>query len=416
MVPKLRRFLLGCVALCWLTLSGIPLAGQTTPSDVPNSGTAREMPIDGIKKTVVFLEGQWEVPSKGPTAVPQVEGSIGTGFIVKVPEPRAGSNMGLRLLVTARHMICTKLPDGSAGSYLSLPITARIDTKTADDQGRRWATLEMPVLDKRGDLTWFVDEDDAAADITAAPLVLNEDVADIALIGPNLFATSEVVKREHVNENDEVLFAGLFSGYVGEKKNYPIVRHGRIALMTDETFVVDKTRPDNRSSLYLLEVSSFGGNSGSPVFLRLGGVRETTGTAFSGYSYYLLGVMHGYLPDVDTKQNSGIALVVPIDKLNEILQGNRYRAYASAESAKVLMNTGDLAKAEGLFQESIGILEKGAPDSSLLASTLDDYAVLLRQAHRAVEAQTKQLQAQNIRSHRVATPNTKVPACSGVQR
>jgi hypothetical protein len=64
--------------------------------------------------------------------------------------------------------------------------------------------------------------------------------------------------------------------------------------------------------LYLTEMRSIGGLSGSPVFAS----SPVTNT------YWLIGVIHGHhtLKEIETTLHTGMALVTPIMKLLEILE------------------------------------------------------------------------------------------------
>jgi hypothetical protein len=90
--------------------------------------------------------------------------------------------------------------------------------------------------------------------------------------------------------------------------------------------------------LYLADLHSFHGNSGSPVFIntseRQGGIR--IGNEFTNFSpYALLGVVSGYMYETAEMQlqvastyygnvgaNSGITMIVPVDELKKILDGS----------------------------------------------------------------------------------------------
>ena len=111
-------------------------------------------------------------------------------------------------------------------------------------------------------------------DLAVTPVQINHDVIDYKTIQSDLFATKDLLQKQHVNENDEILFTGLFAWNPGAKKNYPIVRHGKLARLAEERIPLDRTNPTKTVEVHLADVMSFGGNSGSPVFLRLGGVRE----------------------------------------------------------------------------------------------------------------------------------------------
>ncbi len=92
-------------------------------------------------------------------------------------------------------------------------------------------------------------------------------------IPDSLIATSEILKRYKISEGDEVFFSGLFTSHPGQKKNQPIVRFGRVALMSDEKIEWrEKDKAAKFLDLYLVECQSFGGNKNwllklSPKFL-----------------------------------------------------------------------------------------------------------------------------------------------------
>lgn len=130
-----------------------------------------------------------------------------------------------------------------------------------------------------------------------------------------------------------MFFAGLFTPYPGAEKNYPIVRFGRVALVTDEKIEWGGKPMD----LYLIEAGSYGGNSGSPVFFHFG-IERSPGIAVMGNPVLkLAGVMQGSVTElqpiqvVDTSKtpvaisNIGIAAVVPAYKIHEVLFGGELK-------------------------------------------------------------------------------------------
>jgi len=144
--------------------------------------------------------------------------------------------------------------------------------------------------------------------------------------------------------------------------------------------------------VHLVDVMSFGGNSGSPVFLRIGGIRDD-GT-LAGYSYRLLGVMQGFFPeglDVTIQiaelhgvaaQNSGIAAVIPAEKITNILDSPRGRAFVERSVRAALLARGDLEGAEKCLNTAIRLLETSSPHHSDLADCLGLYAMVLRKTNR----------------------------------
>lgn len=365
---------------------------------------------------MVFLQTSWSDSTALnatplPNQQPRFKSTVGTGFLISIDVPEVGKNalgnaIGVDYLVTAKHMIRQKTSDNQPGPYAK-KVNIRFNTlNPIDSSGRRWNSFDIEILDERGDLMWFVDDSDPVADVALVPVFLGESV-EYKTIGQESFATKVFVTEHHVNENDEVLFTGLFAGYSGAQENYPVVRHGRLALLPGEDVPIDPAKPDKKSQVYLAEVTSFGGNSGSPVFLRIGALREGLSVNRTlGYTYHLLGVMRGFFSDEEAKQNTGIALVVPSDKIVEILSSDLVKAFVARVVANYKVAKGDLKAAEAKFQESIAILEKRAPESTQLVVTLRHYAAMLEQAKRSDDARVVLAKAQKIADRPVSkTPD-----------
>ncbi len=86
--------------------------------------------------------------------------------------------------------------------------------------------------------------------------------------------------------------------------------------------------------LYLADVHAFGGNSGAPAFVNLGGMHS--GTLVVGEDYRLLGVVNGEVFEDENfnlelattlqargKVNSGVSTIVPADELKALLEDPR---------------------------------------------------------------------------------------------
>jgi hypothetical protein len=377
--------------------------------DVPK---ANELIIDQLKKSVVFLQTSWkdtnDLDNEGK---PKIKSSVGTGFFIFVVTPElgktaSGDDIGFYFIVTAKHMIrqedtITKkmgpYADKVTVFFNKLTKIGRIEQKR--DQ------IDFQIIDARGDLEWFVDDSDPITDVAIHPIFITNDENNEVVfktIGQNLFVTKSLFKEKKFNENDEVLFAGLFLNFYGSQVNFPIVRHGHLALVPGEDISTDNDKPNLKTQIYMAEVTSFGGNSGSPVFLRTGAMREgNTGDPFA-INYYLLGVMSGYYPDSEAKQNSGIASIVPAEKINEIISGDRMKAYLARVVAQDKAAKGDIKMSEAKYKESIKILEERAPESSQLVEGLRAYAGMLLQWKREAEAREIQLRADKIANKKIS--------------
>jgi hypothetical protein len=156
--------------------------------------------------------------------------------------------------------------------------------------------------------------------------------------------TPALIAREGIGLGEDVFVAGLFSRRAGQARNIPIIRVGNIVAMPEEPIMTET----GLQEAYLVELLSIGGLSGSPVFTYLGGIRrefpmsgEISLTTRAG-AIHLLGLVHGHWglasgEHVDAARDSrvsgehvnmGIAIVVPVTRLLEILD------YSGARDAR----------------------------------------------------------------------------------
>jgi hypothetical protein len=181
---------------------------------------------------------------------------------------------------------------------------------------------------------WWLHPTDPAVDVAVARVGFQPGV-DVQTIPSYLFCTAERLKELQIGIGDEVFITGLFSPAPGISRNMPIVRHGNIAMMSEEQIQTELGYAD----VYLVEARSIGGLSGSPVFARPTinlpipelqcGIKNMLGVSPRSY---LLGLMHGHwdiresginkssIVHVETKGvNLGIGIVVPMVKILETL-------------------------------------------------------------------------------------------------
>ena len=264
------------------------------------------IPYDAIKKSVTFIyrkeDGQYK-PN-------------GTGFLVGV-DVETKDDAYVIYLVTAKHVlqdvndnflpkIAIRLNkhDGSAG-YVETP-TERIQIYTHTD---------------------------ADVDIGLFPLSPHPRLFDFKHIPVSIIANKETLKDLKIREGDDVFFSGLFESHMGQKKNQPIFRFGKVALISDEKIEWSETKGVKFLDLFLMEFFSFGGNSGSPVFFQPSSESNFAKNHNQSPPIYLAGLVRGsyqrkevFLPDTYLSQNIGIAAVVPSYKLYEILHSEEVKA------------------------------------------------------------------------------------------
>ena len=142
--------------------------------------------------------------------------------------------------------------------------------------------------------------------------------------------------------SDDLYFIGLLAQFYGSERNYPVIRRGTLALMTTE----DIPSPTGPQNLFIAELQSWPGNSGSPVFLSLGGLRN--GSLLVGQDLHFLGILLGdfvnkipatlvggeqlQLGD-NNAANVGVSLIVPASKIRSVLNSPEAQKQRDAEIA-----------------------------------------------------------------------------------
>lgn len=272
---------------------------------------ALPIPID-TKETVTFIFIEDSTDNLQPN---------GTGFFVGVINEKDTTKF-MGYFVTAKHVLL----DSTNQYYPQIYI--RLNMKTGGTAYER-----IPLSGK--DALKVYTHPDPVVDIAVIQCVPNQNLVQFKLIFDYQITTREKFSKLKIKEGDEVFFTGLFMPFLGVNKNYPIIRFGRISMITNEKI------PDENgkmADLYLIEAQSFGGNSGSPVFFYLDPTREI-GNYVLGQSPTLLlgGIMKGFFPYLekirikDTKpipysqENSGIAVIVPAYYLYDILFSDELR-------------------------------------------------------------------------------------------
>jgi Trypsin-like peptidase domain len=240
----------------------------------------------------------------------------GTGFFVTVKDPKI-PNRVQGYFVTAKHVLQTD--DQKAFRSEVLIRLNGVNEGPAE-------FVKLPLSTEGKDKNVFVHAD-PTVDIAVIPALPDQRRFEFKAIGEEMLTTKEKFKELKIREGSEVFFTGLFAPFVDTKRIYPIVRFGRVALVSDERIDFAGVKAE----LYLMETSSYGGNSGAPVFFYLGSDREPGSVVVGSVVLELAGVMSGRFNDaiaveaVSTsitpfvRPNLGIAGVVPAYKLHEIL-------------------------------------------------------------------------------------------------
>jgi hypothetical protein len=252
-----------------------------------------------VKSAVSFIYTQDSVGNPVPD---------GTCFFIAIRSQK-DSNITYPFLVTAKHVLQNK-----DGSLLS-SILVRMNTIDSSSKFT-YLTLHSSGLNKN---VFF--HSDSSVDLAVIPYIPPTNRYLFKVLGEEFIKDKVAFKAMPIEEGTEAFFTGLFAPYVGEKRIYPIVRFGRVALMTDEKVDWVGLKRD----MLLIETSSFGGNSGSPVYFKIGNTLQ-------GFQLILGGVLNGTYRDVAEIKivqtgsstpvaiyNNGISGITPVYLLKDIL-------------------------------------------------------------------------------------------------
>jgi hypothetical protein len=174
---------------------------------------------------------------------------------------------------------------------------------------------------------WYTHPTDASVDVAVLECGLPKGADHLVMPSSAMIKTSEM---SDVPLGSDVMVAGLFSHHSGTDRNIPIVRSGSLACVTEEKVPLIGY---GEAEAYLIEMHSTGGISGSPVLVRAPPPNFEPGVMVGGLPYHFIGLMHGHFEkplkakgkmqfdndEVLAMINTGIAIVVPAEKIDEVI-------------------------------------------------------------------------------------------------
>lgn len=317
-----------------LLLKGQGLMGQPIPGRSLGRSLSRSISqsigqsISDQKKAVVFIFGTIHPLNPDKTPMTDAIGNrvavavpLGTGFFVTYPDGRLGAGYNFCYLVTAKHVLL----DGD-GTFLS-SVTIRLNLKSPVGDSEVGFIRDIPVTDAQGFLLWFHSED-PAEDAVVLPMFPDKHEFEFTTISTRTFLKDRDLNSGAVAEGDDLYFIGLMEQYYGIKRNYPLIRRGTLALLTDE--YIDT--PSGRQKIFIAELESWPGNSGSPVFMlgshRDGATAEASNLNFLGmivatflnrFAVPLNGEQPARQLETGDKANIGMTCIVPAAVIEKVL-------------------------------------------------------------------------------------------------
>jgi hypothetical protein len=214
---------------------------------IASTGVCSIIPTD-ITKTVVFIYKD----AAGTPAQAQ-----GTGFMVSIPSS-GDPNRSWVYLVTAQHVVHTNANDFNSPLFSQLWV--RVNNKSGGS-----AMYKIGIIPSGEGQTVFF-HSDPSVDIAVLVISLNDvNNLDIKILPEQMLTSADDFKTLNISVGSDMFFTGMFTGFLGERKSYPIVRFGKLAMIPEEKVTFAGLSAEG----YLMEAFSFGGNSGSPVFFYL---------------------------------------------------------------------------------------------------------------------------------------------------
>ena len=302
--------------------------GQSITGESSTSESTPSRSINEQKKAVVFIFGTIHPLNADRTAMMDNNGNrvavdlpLGTGFLVGYPDWRRGPDYQFSYLVTARHVL-----QDVDGAFLP-SVSIRLNLKLPVGDSEVGFIRDIPVTGAQRSLLWFHGEDQAD-DVAVLPLLPDKRKFEFATISTKTFLRDQALASGTVAEGDDLYFIGLMEQYYGIKRNHPLVRRGTLGLLTDESI----DTPTGRQQVFIAELESWPGNSGSPVFL-LGdrgdrSSENTSSASFLGmivasflnrFTVPLGGPQSARQLEAGDKANIGMTCIVPAATIQRIL-------------------------------------------------------------------------------------------------
>jgi hypothetical protein len=281
---------------------------------VPSIAEVRVLVPSEFRKCVAYLAVDVQDDETGAV----VRTALGTGFFVTVPVEDVGHAV---YLVTARHVIDSSRPYERLFARLNLPAGGFVD-------------VDVPSPDE-----W---EMHPRTDVAAVVAAIAVERLDVKAVPVEMFLGEERIKAatgHPLGEGDEVVLIGLFTSNPGQSRSEPVVRFGHVSRMPYEPIPIKMDpAPDGAYTpvkAYLVEATSYGGQSGSPTFLYFAPDRVPGSISVGGPNgaFALLGLVHGHYPHKQKVKvtsgeitgegkidfNLGISVVIPAQDIIDVL-------------------------------------------------------------------------------------------------
>jgi hypothetical protein len=261
--------------------SSNPKSVTTAAGEKSEQRTEETPPLSSLlNQTVVFIYED-KAPANSPNLIPGRV--LGTAFIIGIPMP-GRPEQSFPFIATAKHVV--------SGQLKSL---VRFTLKSGGEP--RFVHYDLQELRSRNDLCESTDE---GVDLVVFRTMVYQAVKFL-MFPIELIASKEIFAKEKINVSDRVMIPCLMDRFPGVYQNYPIFRDGTIALITEEpisfTWNLGTRRIQTSPTLVFVNSILNEGFSGAPV-LFWPGVRSTSQGIQFGGKPWLIGIVHGFFPQL----------------------------------------------------------------------------------------------------------------------
>jgi hypothetical protein len=271
-----KRYCIKCIlffslALVLCATYKAALAAETEVSELS------EHTYRAAKRTIVVIFDEPTADPRNPKEL--LTNAIGTGFLVSIPGKTHHKTQSISILVTNKHVI-------SSRNRLLLRFN------DAAQNGSRMQLVDIKAIGL--DRNLFLAQD-PSVDLAAIELSSFPEGADHLGFSPELILDESQWERLEIEEGTEVFSLGLLLNYPGLLKNLPVLRFGRIALLSNEKWFTGQCS-GLKEKAFLADLNTTFGTSGSPVMLvpTASRVSQKSGQIEVRRTYlFILGVIKG---------------------------------------------------------------------------------------------------------------------------
>lgn len=276
-----------------------------------------------IRNCVVFLYHDVVIDHEGTIE----RQPLGTGFVISKSLDDSDLDIDSSMyyperyfnyIVTARHVI---LASNANEVYVRL----NKDTFHTKDDELKYSDIKTPRSD------WLGHPKPRTTDIAVYRFKMPQGRFNVRAVPFATLTTKIFTAREGIGAGDEVFFMGMFSGHKGSEKSEPVIRFGNVSLMLPfEKIDVELDRTHNLTAIeaYLIEARSYGGQSGSPVFIYWPPLQRGQPDVDFAMRVqrlpFILGIVQGQYEDRDPPFNAGMAIVIAADRIRETIMQKKF--------------------------------------------------------------------------------------------